>query len=163
MKSTLVIVFLIALCGSTLADEPKKNITIPLHETVSKTVFRVESITADPPRRHIIRQYTVLHSVTDGTKGLGFRITSHGHPSRIEAYQFDRKTGKRIPSEKNVNYVLTNIHDLLLSDKSLSSGDEYVLSFQHYDGYHYLVDAKKKEPPTKKSTLSSEGAPSDER
>jgi len=162
MKPILVMVLLIALCGSTSAGEPKKSITIPLHETVSKTVFRVESITADPPRMHIIRQYTVLRSVTDGTKGLGFRITSLGHPSRIEAYQFDRKTGKRIPLEKSVNYVLTNIYDLLLSDKSLSPGDEYVFSFQHYDGYHYLVDVKRRKPPNK-STLSSEGVPSDER
>ena len=149
MKHSRIVAVLAVLCISAVAGEPKKSITIPLHETVSETVFRVVSITADPPRMHIIRQYTVLHSVADGSKGLGFRITSLGHPSRIEAYEFDTKTGKRIPTEENVNYILTDIHDLLLSDKSLSPGNEYVFSFQHYDGYHYLVDVKKREPPTK--------------
>jgi hypothetical protein len=153
MKQTRIALILATLCASALAGEPKKSITTQLHDTVNEVTFRVESITSDPPLMHIIRQYVVLHSVTDGARGLGYRITSLGHPSRIEAYQFDTKTGKRLPAEDSVNHVLTNVYDLLLSNKTLAVGNEYIFSFQQYDGYLYLVDVRKKEPPTTPRTV----------
>ena len=158
MKRVLMGISFVLLFGSAFAAEPKSEVTIrfPLYDSVRQLVFRVGSDTWDPPEMHVVWRYTVLHSVTGYRRGLGFRISSEGRPLRIEAYEFDMKTGKRISSVKSVNHILTNLYPLLFADRTLASGDLYVFSFRYCDGYYYLVDVKKKETgsPTKPSTAT---------
>lgn len=146
MKQILGAWIMISFCNLPVAGEPKSSITTPVHGAVTEVTFRVESMTSGDPRSQVVRQYVVLHSVTDGDKGLAYRITLCGHPTRIEAYQFDRKTGARLPSYPGVEFILTNLHELLLSRTTLADGEEYIFSFQHYDGYYFLVDVRRKDP-----------------